>query len=160
MRFNIAALGILVVLAMAILSGCGSTALAAQNAPKDPPDQQVISNYVAALNAGIQSGDFSALLAIYAPDAVLTASTPKGVTTVSTGTAELGTFFQNYRTAHPGLVFAVDSVRILSPHVVLTYKHAAVPTWLAPGRCMHIYTIKAGKVQSLDWATFYGGQPA
>jgi hypothetical protein len=53
----------------------------------------------------------------------------------------------------------VDSVRIISPHVVLTYEHASPPGSAAPGRCMHVYIIKQGHVQSLDWATFYPGKP-
>jgi hypothetical protein len=152
-------LTILAVFAVSALSGCGGVAHAQSNAPADPPDEAVIASYIQALNAGIQSGDFSALLAIYAPDAVLTASTPTGVTKVSTGTAEIAAYFQAFRTAHPGLVFAVDSVRILSPHVVLTYEHASPPGWAAPGRCMHLYILKQGQVQSLDWATFYPGKP-
>ena len=140
------------------LSACGAAPVA-QAAPADPPDQEVITAYIAALNAGIQSGDFSDLLARYAPDAVLTASTPAGVTKVSTGTAAIGAYFQAFRSAHPGLVFAVDSVRIVSPHVVLTYEHASPPGWAAPGRCMHLYILKQGQVQSLDWATFYPGKP-
>jgi hypothetical protein len=139
------------------LSACGAAPVA-QAAPAVPPDQAVITAYIAALNAGIQSGDFSQLLAIYAPDAVLTASPPTGVTKVSTGTAEIEAYFQAFRMAHPGVVFAVDSVHIISPHVVLTYEHASPPHWAAPGRCMHVYILKAGKVQSLDWATFYGGK--
>jgi hypothetical protein len=145
--------------ATAVLSHRGVTPQAHANGPVDPPDQQVITNYVQALNDGIQTGDFSALLAIYAPDAVLTASTPNGVTTVATGTAQLQAFFTHFRSIHPGLVFAVDSMRVLSPHIVLTYEHALPPGWSAPGRCMHLYTIQHGQVQTLDWATFYPGKP-
>jgi hypothetical protein len=153
---SLSLLAFVALLAIAV-TACGAAPVA-QAAPADPPDQEVITAYVAALNVGIQTGDFSALLAIYAPDAVLTTSPPTGVTKVSTGTAEIEAFFQAFRTAHPGIVFAVDSVRIISPHEVLTYEHASPPGWVAPGRCMHLYIIKAGKVQSLDWATFYGGK--
>jgi hypothetical protein len=155
----VATLALGVVLLLGLLSGCGGVAHAQANAPADPPDAAVVASYIQALNAGIQSGDFSDLLALYAPDAVLTASTPAGVTKVSTGTAAIGAYFQAFRSAHPGLVFAVDSVRIVSPHEVLTYEHASPPGWAAPGRCMHLYILKAGKVQSLDWATFYPGKP-
>ena len=152
-------LTILAVFAVSALSGCGGVAHAQSNAPADPPDGAVIASYIQALNAGIQTGDFTALVNLYAPDGVLTASTPTGVTKVSTGTAEIEAYFQAFRTAHPGLVFAVDSVRIISPHVVLTYEHASPPGWSAPGRCMHLYILKQGQVQSLDWATFYPGKP-
>jgi hypothetical protein len=151
-------LALVAVLAVAALTHRGAAPQAHAHGPVDPPDAQVITNYVAALNAGIQSGDFSALLAIYAPDAVLTASTPNGATTVATGTAQLQAFFTHFRSIHPGLVFAVDSVRVLSPHIVLTYEHALPPGFSEPGRCMHLYTIQHGQVQSLDWATFYPGE--
>ncbi|HEX9067865.1 MAG TPA: nuclear transport factor 2 family protein [Ktedonobacterales bacterium] len=157
-RLLVAGFALLATLAVTALSGCGAVASAQSKGPADPPDQDVIASYIQALNAGIQSGDFTALVNIYAPDGVLTASTPKGTTTVATGSTELLAFFQGFRTAHPGLVFAVDSVRILQPHYVLTYEHASPPGWVAPGRCMHLYTIQHGKVQSLDWATFYGGK--
>jgi hypothetical protein len=149
-------LALVVAFAMSMLSGCGGVAQA--KGPADPPDEAVITSYIQALNEGIQSGDFSALVNIYAPGGVLTASTPNGVTKVATGSTELLAFFQAFRAAHPGLVFAVDSVRILSPHIVLTYEHAIPPGWVAPGRCMHVYVIKQGHVQSLDWATFFPGK--
>lgn len=158
-RGLLAGLALLGVLAITVMSGCAAEANAHANGPVDPPDQAVIASYIQALNSGIQSGDFSALLAIYAPDAVLTASTPNGVTTVSTGRAEIQAFFTHFRSIHPGLVFAVDSVRVLSPHIVLTYEHASPPGWTAPGRCMHVYTLQHGQVQTLDWATFFPGKP-
>ena len=150
-------LSVIAAVAIMALSGCGGTPVAHAQAPADPPDQQVITTYIQDLNAGIQSGDFTALVNLYAPDAVLTASTPNGVTTTATGRAEIEAFFQHFRSIHPGLVFAIDSIRIISPHVALTYEHAAPPGWVAPGRCMHLYTIKSGQVQSLDWATFFPG---
>jgi uncharacterized protein (TIGR02246 family) len=151
-------LGLGFVLLLGLLSGCGGVAQAQAKAPADPPDEAVIASYIQALNDGMQTGDFTALVNLYAPDAVLTASTPAGVTKVSTGTAEIAAYFQAFQTAHPGLVFAVDSVRVLSPHIVLTYEHASPPGASAPGRCMHVYIIKQGQVQSLDWATFYPGK--
>ena len=155
----VATLALGLVLLLGLLSGCGGVAHAQANAPADPPDAAVVASYIQALNAGIQTGDFTALVNLYAPDGVLTASPPTGVTKVVTGSADLLAFFQAFRTAHPGIAFAVDSVRVLSPHIVLTYEHASPPGWSAPGRCMHVYIIKQGRVQSLDWATFYPGKP-
>jgi hypothetical protein len=152
-------LALLLSLLLSLLSGCGGVAQAQSKAPADPPDEAVIASYIQALNHGIQTGDFTGLINLYAPDGVLTASTPNGVTKVATGSAELLAFFQAYRAAHPGLVFSVDSVRVLSPHVVLTYEHGILPGWTTPGRCMHVYILKQGHVQSLDWATFYPGKP-
>jgi hypothetical protein len=157
-RTLLAGMAVLAFLAATALGGCSLSPQAQAKGPTDPPDEQVITSYVQALNVGIQSGDFSALLAIYAPNAVLTASTPNGVTTTATGTAELQAFFTHYRSIHPGLVFAIDSMRVLSPHIVLSYEHALPPGFSAPGRCMHLYTIQHGQVQSLDWATFYPGK--
>jgi uncharacterized protein (TIGR02246 family) len=151
----VAALGLGLVVLLSLLSGCGGVAHAQANASADPPDEAVIASYIQALNDGIQTGDFSALVNLYAPDAVLTASIPTGVTKVSTGAAEIAAYFQVFRTAHPGLVFSVDTVRVLSPHMALTYERASPPGWAAPGRCMRVYILKQGQVQSLDCATFF-----
>lgn len=157
--FSVTLLTILLALAPGALAGCGAMAQAASaHTAVVPTDEAVITSYIQALNEGIRTGDFSALVRIYTPDAVLTASTPNGVTTTATGSVQIEAFFVHFSTLHPGLVFAVDSIRIISPHIVLTYEHASPPGWVAPGRCMHLYTIKAGHIESLDWATFFPGK--
>src|SRR5438270_9227434 len=87
----------------------------------------VVTTYLQLFNAGMRSGDFSALSSVYAPDATLTQSNPKGVTTVVHGLAKITTFYQGVRTKFPGFQWTVESMRSLSPNVVLVYQHAGSP---------------------------------
>lgn len=136
-----------------------SRASAAGNPPAqaERPDQEVVTYYFQILNEGLISGDFSELSEVYAPDATLTQSNPKGVTIVAHGLPEIISWYQGFQTKFPGLNFTQEHMRSLAPHVVLSYESAQVPTSVVPGRCMHVFTLKGGKILSNDWATFYGG---
>ncbi len=87
-------------------------------------------------------------------------SNPKGVTIVAHGIDEITAWYQSFQAKFSGIQFTQDSMRSLAPHVVLSYEHAGKPTWIAPGRCMHVFTLKGGMIETVDWATFYGGVPA
>jgi hypothetical protein len=50
-------------------------------------------------------------------------------------------------------------LRNLAPHVVLAYELAGPVGWHTLGHCMHVFTLKGGMIQTLDWATFYPGAP-
>jgi hypothetical protein len=132
---------------------------AAANAQDGKPDQAVVTYYFQVLNAGMISGDFSELAEVYAPDAVLTQSNPKGVTIVANGLDAITAWYQGFQAKFHGIQFTQDSMRSLAPHVVLSYEHAGLATATAPGRCMHVFTIEGGKIASTDWATFFGGTP-
>jgi hypothetical protein len=126
------------------------------------PDQAVVERYFQILNAGMISGDFSALAEVYAPDATLTQSTPKGVTTVYRGLDAITAWYQVFQARLPGMQFTEDAAhprRNLVPHVVLTYELATPVGFTHPGHCMHVFVIQAGHIATLDWATFYGGAP-
>jgi SnoaL-like domain len=157
-----AGLSLVALLLVGALSAYGLQAHAtADPTPQDgQTDQAVVTTYFAILNAGMQSGDFSALATVYAPDATLTQSPPKGVTTVYSGIDAIIAWYQAFRARAGAIQFTQDSMRSLAPHVVLSYEHAGKPTYVAPGRCMHVFTLKGGLIETVDWATFYGGQPA
>jgi hypothetical protein len=42
--------------------------------------------------------------------------------------------------------------------VVLSYEHAGSPPLTVAGRCAHLFVVKNGMIQTLDWTTFYSGQ--
>jgi hypothetical protein len=138
-------------------SAAGDTPQAAQ---AERPDQEAIAYYFQVLNEGLNSGDFSELSEVYAPDATLTQSNPKGVTVVAHGLTEITAWYQGFQAKFPGIQFTQQSMRSLAPHVIISYEQAGKPSWIAPGRCMHVFTVKGGKIMSNDWATFYGGIPA
>ncbi len=67
-------------IAVGVLSGIVLVAARPREQPRNP--EGVVTAYFAALNAGMRSGDFAAVGALYAADATLTQSNPQGVTKV------------------------------------------------------------------------------
>ncbi len=154
----LALLSLLVVILISGLSACGGSTNAQPNAtspgPSAPP---VVLMYFQIFNAGMRSGDFSALASVYSPDATLTQSNPKGVTTVVHGLDAIMRFYQGIWTKFPGYQWTQDSMRSLDSNVVLSYEHAGSPPERVAGRCMHLFVVQNGKIMSLDWTTFYPG---
>jgi len=105
----------------------------------------------------MRSGDFSALASVYSPDATLTQSNPRGVTTVVHGLDAIMRFYQGVWTKFPGYQWTQDNMRSLDANVVLSYEHASSPPERVAGRCMHLFVLQNGKIMSLDWTTFYAG---
>jgi SnoaL-like domain len=120
--------------------------------------QATVHAYFAILNAGMKSGDFSALSRVYAPNAVLTQSNPLGQTKVSHGLSEITAFYQGAYSKFAGYEWTQDAMRSLAPTVVLSYEHAGSPPLTVAGRCAHLFVVKGGMIRSLDWTTFYSGQ--
>jgi hypothetical protein len=123
--------------------------------------ENVVTRYFGILNAGMAStnADFSALATVYAKDAVLTQSSPAGVTNVYQGLAAVTGFYvaawQNFH----GLRWTQDHVRNLASSVVLSYEHAGRPGQTKPGLCAHLFKVHRGLISSLDWVTYYPGVP-
>jgi hypothetical protein len=137
------------------------TAPPASARPPSPQSstQEVAARYFTVLNAGMKSGDFSALASVYVPDATLRASNPKGVTTVVHGLAALTTFYRGVRAKFPGYQWTTASWHSVAPTVVIFYERAGTPAMAAPGRCAHTIVVRSGKIASIDWVTYYPGQP-
>src|SRR5215471_16901925 len=110
----LALLSLLVVILISGLSACGGSTNAQPNAksprPSAPP---VVLMYFKIFNAGMRSGDFSALASVYSPDATLTQSNPRGVTTVVHGLANIITFYQGFQKKLPGYQWTVEHMRSL-----------------------------------------------
>ena len=156
-----ALLSLLVVLLIGGLAACGGAANAQPNTTttqSKPGATTVVTTYLRLFNAGMRSGDFSALASVYAPDATLTQSNPKGVTTIVHGLTNILTFYQGVHTKFPGFQWTVESMRSLAPNVVLVYQHAGSPPLRVAGRCIHLFVLENGKITSYDWATYYPGQ--
>jgi ketosteroid isomerase-like protein len=122
-----------------------------------PTAADVVTTYFKDMNAGMKSGDFSALATVFAPDATFTRSTPTGKTTVYHGIAAITAFFQTLPTSAPGYQWTTDSMRVLAPTVVLAYEHAGSPPLKVAGRCVHVFRVEGGKIATYDWAVFYPG---
>jgi len=156
----LALLSLLVVLLLSGLVACGQPANAEPKttSPKSGATT-VVTTYFQILNAGMRSGDFSTMASVFAPDATLTQSNPKGVTTVVHGLAAIIRFYQGVRTRVPGYQWTTESMRSLAPDVVLAYEHAGSPPLRVASRCVHVFVILNGKITSYDWTAYYPGQP-
>ncbi len=164
----LALLTLLVVLLFSGLAACGGSTNAQSNTtlsnaqpnttPSEPSATTVVTTYLQLFNAGMRSGDFSAMASVYAPDATLTQSSPKGVTTVLHGLAAITVFYQGLKTKFADYQWTVESMRSLAPNVVLVYQHAGSPPLRVAGRCVHLFVVQNGKITSYDWATYYPGQ--
>ncbi len=156
-----ALLSLLAVLLLSGLAACGGPANAQQTTTTAPQANAntVVTMYLQLFNAGMKSGNFSAMSSVYASDATLTQSSPKGVTTVLHGLTAITTFYQGLRTKFPGYQWTVESMRNLAPNVVLVYQHAGSPPLSVAGRCIYVFVVKGAKITSYEWATYYPGQP-
>ena len=122
---------------------------------------RVVHRYFGILNAGMASADadFSALATVYDKDAVLTQSSPAGVTTRFAGLdAIIGFYVAAWQALH-GVQWTQDSIRQLASSVVLSYEHAGRVNQTAPGKCSHLFDVRGHAIQTLDWVTFYPGIP-
>jgi hypothetical protein len=156
-------LALLIVLVVFLLSGlaaCGGGANAQLSATSSEPDaKSVVKTYLQLFNAGMRSGDFSSMTSVFATDATLTQSSPKGVTSVFHGLAAITNFYQVLKTKFAGYQWTVESIRSLTPNIVLVYQHAGSPPLRVAGRCVHLFVVQDGKITTYDWATYYQGQP-
>ena len=41
--------------------------------------------------------------------------------------------------------------------MALNYEHAGSPPLSVPGRCAHLFVFCDGRIQTLDWVTYFGG---
>jgi hypothetical protein len=162
---KIIGLSLFAVLLVGALSAYGLHARAADDpTPQDgQPDRAVVETYFQILNAGLLSGDFSALASVYAPDATLIQSNSKNVVTIKHGVSDIvawyTTSFGPGSPAH-GMQFTFDPryppMQSLAPHVVLTYEYALPNGFSQAGYCMHVFTLQGGMIESVHWATYFG----
>ena len=147
-------LSLLVVILISGLSACGGSTNTQPNAksprPSAPP---VVLTYFKIFNAGMRSGDFSALASVYSPDATLTHSSPKGVTRVVHGIDPIIRFYQGIWAEYHGYQWTQESMRSLDSNVVLSYERAGTQQ-LAAGRCVHLFVVQNGKIMSLYWVVY------
>ena len=156
-------LAITLVIALVLLSACASAQAKSQTSTQAPSHVQsaseVVEHSFRIVNAGMKSGNFSALKSVFASDATLTRSTLDGKTTVYHGLAAITSFYDTLPAKVPGFQWTTDSLRTLSDSVVLAYEHAGSPPLRVASRCIHMFVIQNGKITSYDWAGYYAGQP-
>lgn len=162
---TIVGLGLFAVILVGALSAYRLQARAAGNSPPqyEEGDQAVVEKYFQIFNAGLLSGDFSALATVYAPDATLFQSNSKNVATIINGASDIIAWYTKtfgLGTPGHGSQFVPDPryppLRALAPHVIVTYEYALPPGFSQAGYCMHVFTLKGGWIESVNWATYFG----
>ena len=155
MRLSRVSLLAAALVAVCVLSGTALVSARPRAQPRTP--EGVVDDYFAALNAGMRSGDFAAVGALYAADATLTQSNPQGVTKVFRGREAILGFYRSLRTQLPGFQWSTERLGQLAPGVVLAYERAGSPAMAVPGRCFHVFQVHGGLLQSVHWVTYYAG---
>jgi hypothetical protein len=141
-----------------VLSVPAATHLAsAMPAQKRLSAQGVVTAWLRALNAGMHTGDFTALGALYAADATFTLSNPTGITSVYRGRDQIVAFFEGFQRSEPGLQFTQESMASLAREVVVAYENAGSQPLSARPRCFHVFQVRKGLVQDEHWVVFFGG---
>ena len=152
------------VITLFLLSACASAQAQAQPQTSTQASShvksasEVVEDYFHILNAGMKSGNFSALSSVFASDAILTRSTLDGKTAVYHGLAAITGFYDTLPAKVPGFQWTTDSLRSLSTTVVLAYEHAGTPSMALPSRCAHAFIVEDGKIVSYDWVVFFAGK--
>lgn len=162
---TILGLSLFAVLLVGASSVYGLQARAADNPPPQDgqPDQAVVETYFQLFNAGLLSGDFSALNTVYAPDATLIQANSKNVVTIKHGVSDIVAWYTTsfgLGTPGHGAQFEPDPryppLSSLAPHVVLTHEYALPPGFSQAGYCTHVFTLKGGMIESVNWTTYFG----
>lgn len=129
----------------------------AQRAAQASEADRVIATYYRMLNAGLQSGDFSAVPAVYAPNARLRHVTLQGDNALFQGLNAIRSYYQAAYKSIPGAVFKTESVRDLSPTIVMTYDRAFTKGQEI-GRCVHVFVLQHDKIVTHDWINYSAGK--
>lgn len=130
---------------------------AAQPAAAPRSAEALVTLYYQILNAGMRSGDFSAMAAVYAPDATLTHSTPQGATTVFRGLPAIIGYYHRTYLSIPGIQFTRDTWYSLSPTIVLNYEHTTGAALRQPARCSHLFVLRNDRIHQVFWVTYFAG---
>jgi len=156
MRFHrhiaLVSAGVLVVVSLLAAHVGASSASPATTA------QALISTYYSHINSDFQSGDFSDLSMFYGPDSVLTQSNPAGVTKVYSGLAAITGMYKGLYAKLPSLHFGLAAERSLGPTILLRYERGSTPTMPNGPRCMHLFTVANGLIQTDDWVAYFPGK--
>jgi ketosteroid isomerase-like protein len=124
-------------------------------APAHSDARSVVRTFMADLHTAFQTGDFSAVAALYAPKATLTWSFHTGKSGTLHGVANIVAFYKG--DVSPGKFLWLDSVTLLSPTVAYAYEHFGSAGQKSPSLCTHVYVVTGGKIATEEFVEFYPG---
>ena len=147
----------LLIACLLLLLSSAATPARAQRATGRSSADLLLATYYNIVNAGMKSGNFSALDSVLTPDTKLITSSPVGKTEVYQGLRAVISWYHQSYLRIPGLYFKPFWVRDISPTILFTYDTAANPKHSVVGRCAHMFVIKNGKFSSHDYIVCYTG---
>jgi hypothetical protein len=150
-------LGLLVLIVICTLGASRAPFAAARPAAPSQSAEAIVARYYQILNVGLQSGDFSAMASVYAPDAILSRSTPQGDTATLHGLGAIIGYYHRVYLSAPGTRFIRDTWYSLSPTIVLNYEHVINGGQRLSPRCSHLFVLRNDKIQRLFWVVYFAG---
>jgi hypothetical protein len=153
MRFRIASVVLSSVLALSLVSATSSTrgSAASTNTPAN-----VVVSYFKVANDILRGASTSTLAGVYAPDATLVFSNPKGQTATFHGLPAIKGWYKVWAVGAAGLQLKQVSTRSPLPGMVIHYEVAVDSSNQVIARCAHVFAIAGGKILSDDFVIYYG----
>jgi SnoaL-like protein len=124
-------------------------------APAHSDARSVARTFMADLHTAFQTGDFSPVAALYAPNATLTWSFHTGKSGTVHGVANIVAFYKG--DTGSGKFLWLDSVTLLSPTVAYAYEHFGSAGEKSPSLCTHAYVVVDGRITKEEFVEFYPG---
>lgn len=137
------------------LTGLAGNATAGSTHAPQPTAEAVVTSYFGTLNAMLDGGDAGGLAGVYAPNAVLTLSTPAGGTKVVKGLPALTAWYTAWARTNAGSHFTRTSIRSPLPGMAISYDYTGNATKPLIGRCAHVFSISQGKIVTDDWVVYF-----
>jgi hypothetical protein len=140
----------ILVLSSALFGATSRRALAGEASATD-----LVVTYFGVVNSMLAGASANGLTSVYAPDAVLTFSTPLGSTKVIRGLPALESWYTAWTKAQAGSHFTRTSVSSPLAGMAISYEYTSSATRPLIGRCAHMFSVSHGKIVTDDWVVYF-----
>lgn len=138
-----------------VLAGTQVSAQAQPSSAGQRSAKDVVSSYFAVINSMLAGASANGLASVYAPDAILTLSTPVGVTKTVVGLPALTNWYSAWSKKNAGSHFARTSMITPLPGMVVSYDYTSSLARPLIGRCAHTFSVRDGKIVTDDWVVYF-----
>lgn len=138
-----------------MLTGLAGNATAGSIRAPQRDAEAVVTSYFGTLNAMLAGANARGLASVYAPNAVLTLSTPAGSTKVIKGLPALTAWYTAWASTNAGSHFTRTGIRSPLPGMVISYDYTGSATKPLIGRCAHTFSVSQGKIVTDDWVVYF-----
>jgi hypothetical protein len=116
---------------------------------------ELVATYFSVVNSMLAGASANGLTSVYAPDAVLTFSTPLGTTKVIRGLPALESWYTAWTKAQAGSHFTRTSISSPLPGMAISYEYTSSLNRPLIGRCAHTFSVSQGKIITDDWVVYF-----